>query len=53
LGREKKLIPLKPVSINRPFEQWGIDIIREINPYSLKPNSNQSSSEELEGKCYV
>jgi hypothetical protein len=32
-GKEKKVtIPLHSVSISRPFEQWGIYIIGEINP---------------------
>jgi hypothetical protein len=36
-GKEKKVaIPLQPMSISRPFEQWGIDIIGEINPNSSK-----------------
>jgi len=36
-GREKKAsIPLQPITISRAFEQWGIDIIGEVNPYSLK-----------------
>ena len=26
--------PLQPVIISEPFEQWGIDIIGEINPNS-------------------
>ena len=26
--------PLQPVIISKPFEQWGIDIIGEINPNS-------------------
>ena len=26
--------PLKPIIISEPFEQWGIDVIREINPNS-------------------
>ena len=34
-GREAKAAgPLKPVIISKPFEQWGIDIIGEINPNS-------------------
>jgi hypothetical protein len=36
-GKEKKVaIPLQPMSISRPFEQWGIDIIGDINPNSSK-----------------
>jgi hypothetical protein len=27
---------LQPVTISRPFEQWGIDVIGEINPNSSK-----------------
>ena len=32
--RAKAAGPLKPVIISEPFEQWGIDIIGEINPNS-------------------
>eukprot|EP00253_Pinus_taeda_P013134 PITA_13134 len=36
-GRQRKLaFPLQPVNIEQPFEQWGLDIIREINPPSSK-----------------
>ena len=37
-GRQAKAAgPLKPVIISEPFEQRGIDIIREINPnFSLQ-----------------
>jgi hypothetical protein len=36
-GREHKVvIPLQPVAIEEPFEQWGLDIIGEINPHSSK-----------------
>ena len=35
VGRQAKAAgPLKPVMITEPFEQWGIDIIGEINPNS-------------------
>ena len=35
VGRQaKEAGPLKPVTITKPFEQWGIDIIGEINPNS-------------------
>ena len=35
IGRQSKAArPLKPVIILEPFEQWGIDIIEEINPNS-------------------
>jgi hypothetical protein len=35
--REKKAsIPLQLITISIPFEQWGIDIIGEINPHSSK-----------------
>eukprot|EP00253_Pinus_taeda_P016778 PITA_16778 len=36
-GRQRKLaFPLQPVNIEQPFEQWGLDIIGEINPPSSK-----------------
>eukprot|EP00253_Pinus_taeda_P025485 PITA_25485 len=33
---ERKLLPLplKPVEVNAPFQQWGLDFIREIHPTS-------------------
>lgn len=27
-------LPLKPVEVNAPFQQWGLDFIREIHPTS-------------------
>eukprot|EP00253_Pinus_taeda_P024989 PITA_24989 len=36
-GRQRKpAFPLQPVNIEQPFEQWGLDIIGEINPPSSK-----------------
>eukprot|EP00253_Pinus_taeda_P026856 PITA_26856 len=36
-GRQpKSAFPLQPVNIEQPFEQWGLDIIGEINPPSSK-----------------
>jgi hypothetical protein len=36
-GREHKAtFPLQPVAVEEPFEQWGLDIIGEINPHSSK-----------------
>jgi hypothetical protein len=36
-GRERKeVVPLQPVVVEDPFEQWGLDIIGEINPHSSK-----------------
>ena len=36
-GRQKKpAFPLQPVSIEQPFEQWGLNIIGEIIPHSSK-----------------
>jgi hypothetical protein len=35
VGKEKKhAFPLQPVIIERPFQQWGLDLIRVINPHS-------------------
>jgi hypothetical protein len=35
LEREKKVaFPLQPVIIEHPFQQWGLDVIGEINPNS-------------------
>lgn len=36
-GRQRKpAFPLQLVSIEQPFEQWGLDIIGEITPHSSK-----------------
>eukprot|EP00253_Pinus_taeda_P006265 PITA_06265 len=36
-GRQRKsAFPLQPVNIEQPIEQWGLDIIGEINPPSSK-----------------
>ena len=36
-GRERKLsLPLQPVNIEQPFEEWGLHIIGEIIPHSSK-----------------
>jgi len=35
-GKEKRAIPLQPVTFSRPFEQWRLDIIGEITPSSSK-----------------
>ena len=29
------MLPLKPVQVKAPFQQWGLDFIREISPSSL------------------
>ena len=35
-GKRKLLpLPLKPISTEKPFQQWGLDFIGEIHPYSL------------------
>jgi len=35
-GRKKLApLPLKPISVMAPFQQWGLDFIGEINPTSL------------------
>jgi hypothetical protein len=37
VGRECKVIfPLQPIAAEEPFEQWGLDIIGEINSHSSK-----------------
>ena len=34
-GRERRLaFPLQPITIENPFEQWGLDVFGEINPNS-------------------
>ena len=36
-GRETRpAIPLHPVTIENPFEQWGLDVVGEINLNSSK-----------------
>ena len=33
VGRERRTtFPLQPVTIENPFEQWGLDGVDEINP---------------------
>ena len=32
--RKILLLPLNPISVEAPFQQWGLDFIREINPNS-------------------
>ena len=34
--KQNPAFPLQPVSIEQPFEQWGLDIIEEIVPHSYK-----------------
>ena len=29
-------LPLKPIHVEAPFQQWGLDFIGEINPYSSR-----------------
>jgi hypothetical protein len=37
IGREKReIVPLQPMTISRPFEQWGLDVIGDITPSSSK-----------------
>jgi hypothetical protein len=37
VGREHKVfILLQPISIEEPFEQWGLDIVGEVSPHSSK-----------------
>jgi hypothetical protein len=36
-GKRKLLpLPLKPISVEEPFQQWGLDIIGEIHPASSR-----------------
>ena len=36
-GRETRpAFPLQPITIENPFEQWGLDVVGEINPNSSK-----------------
>lgn len=37
VGKERRpAFPLHPVIVENHFEQWGLDIVSEINPNSLK-----------------
>jgi len=37
IGREYKVVvPLQTITVDTPFEQWGLDIIGEINSHSSK-----------------
>ena len=33
---KRAVVPLQSVTVSRPFEQWGLDIIGEITPSSSK-----------------
>jgi hypothetical protein len=33
---KRATIPLQPVTVSKPFEKWGLDIIGEITPSSSK-----------------
>jgi hypothetical protein len=33
---KRAVVPLQPVAVSRTFEQWGLDIIREITLNSSK-----------------
>ena len=36
-GRERRpTFPLQPITIDNPFEQWGLDVVGEINLNSSK-----------------
>jgi hypothetical protein len=35
-GENRSVVPLQPVVVEEPFEQWGLDIIGEINPHSSR-----------------
>jgi len=36
-GKERRpAFPLHPVTVQNPFEQWGLDVISDINPNSSK-----------------
>ena len=38
-GKQKlQPLPLKPIEVNAPFQQWGLDFIGEIHPSSLGQN---------------
>ena len=37
VGRERRLaFALHPVTVQNPFEQWGLDVVGEIKPKSFK-----------------
>ena len=37
VGRERRnAFPLHPITVQNPFEQWGLDVFGEINPNSSK-----------------
>jgi hypothetical protein len=40
VGREKReVVPLQPVTISRPLEQWGLEIIGDITLNSSKQHN--------------
>ena len=37
VGKERRpAFPIQPITIENPFEQWGLDVVGEINPNSSK-----------------
>jgi hypothetical protein len=37
VGKQRRpAFPLQPITIKNPFEQWGLDVVGEINPNSSK-----------------
>ena len=37
---KKATFPLQPVTVDSPFQQWGLDIIGPINPSSSQQHKN-------------
>jgi hypothetical protein len=37
---KKSAMPLQPISIEKPFSQWGLDVVGPINPNSRKVNTS-------------
>ena len=37
VGKQRRTaFPLQPIMVQNPFEQWGLDVVSEINPNSSK-----------------
>lgn len=50
--RERRpAFPLQPVTIENPFEQWGLDVDGEINPNSSKLHKYILTSTDYFSKC--
>ena len=43
--------PLQPVTVQNPFEQWGLDVVSEINPNSSKLHKYVLATTDYISRC--